>query len=92
MVAVFLLACIALSGASVRMLIDGIVDTCKPMKQRVHHSKNPRLLIWGATGFLFSGVMLVIGFPLAIAIALWGLGSASGIVTSILGRFKILSF
>jgi hypothetical protein len=92
MVAVLLLGCIALGGACVRMVVDAIVDVSRPKSRRIHHHKNPRLLIWGLTGFLFSGVIVLASFPLEPALAIVGLSWVMGMMTAIAGKFKILGW
>jgi hypothetical protein len=92
MVEVLLLTCIALGGACVRMVVDGIVDMRRPIARRVHHRENPRLLIWGVTGFLFSSVILFASFPVEPALAIVGLSWVMGMMTAIAGRFKILGW
>jgi hypothetical protein len=92
MIAVLLLVCIALSGFCVRLMIDAVVDIRRSPDQRLHHRKNPRFLIWGATGFLFSSLMLLVAFPLEPALALIGLSWVVGTMTAIAGKFKILGW
>jgi hypothetical protein len=92
MIAVLLLVCIALSGFCVRLMIDAVVDIRRSPDQRLHHRKNPRFLIWGATGFLFSSMMLLVAFPLEPALALIGLSWVVGTMTAIAGKFKILGW
>jgi heme/copper-type cytochrome/quinol oxidase subunit 3 len=92
MIAVLLLVCVAVAGACVRMMIDGIADMRRPKTQRIHPRKNPRLLIWGMTGFLFSSVVIFAAFPLEPALALIGLSLVAGTMTAIAGKFKILGW
>jgi hypothetical protein len=92
MIAVLLLVCIALGGACVRMVVDAIVDMRRPRTSRMHHAKNPRLLIWGVTGFIFSSVVMFASFPVEPALAIVGLSWVMGMMTAIAGKFKILGW
>ncbi|MCU0565022.1 MAG: hypothetical protein MUF49_00300 [Oculatellaceae cyanobacterium Prado106] len=91
MVAVLLLGCIALIGASIRMVTKAAIDLSHPKEDRLYRGKNPRFLIWGVTGYLVSVTIIFFAFPVEAAFALAAVASAMGIFTVVIEKLKILN-